>query len=194
MAGPTAAFIVTVVVSAVLLTFVHRSPPSQAGTNAASWRATADDFVVPDWFSSLPVHCMAGTSLGVAAPQVLAYVSGVRTGVHAGHDLVTIQFTSERPAGTTISAQFGTTFALGSGGKVVSVEGTYGALVAMQTADGHTHYSGPSDIKPGDRTIRELRKIRDDGGLMEWAIGLSQVPCFRAAYLDHPARLVIDFQ
>jgi hypothetical protein len=28
---------------------------------------------------------------------------------------------------------------------------------------------------------------------MQWAIGLSQVPCFRTAYLDHPTRLVIDF-
>jgi len=78
-------------------------------------------------------------------------------------------------------------------GKPITLEGKYGALVTMQTADGHSHYSGPSDIKTGDRLVLELRKVRDDSGVMQWAIGLSQVPCFRTAYLDHPTRLVIDF-
>jgi len=193
LAGPTAAFIITMVVAAFLLAVLHRSPPITRVPGPPSWRATAGDFATPDWFSTLPLKCLAGIGMGVAGTPALAYVSAVRTGSRADQDLVTIQFAGERPAETSVSAQIGATFTVGAAGKPITLEGKYGALVTMQTADGHSHYSGPSDIKTGDRLVLELRKVRDDSGVMQWAIGLSQVPCFRTAYLDHPTRLVIDF-
>jgi len=193
LAGPTAAFIITMVVAAFLLAVLHRSPPISHAPGPPSWRATAGDFATPDWFSTVPLKCLAGIGLGVAGTPALAYVSAVRTGSREGQDLVTIQFAGERPAQTSISAQIGATFTVGAEGKAITLEGKYGALVTMQTADGHSHYAGPADIKTGDRLVLELRKVRDDSGVMQWAIGLSQVPCFRTAYLDHPTRLVIDF-
>ena len=192
LAGPTAAFIITMVVAAFLLAVLHRSPPTHA-PGPPAWRATAGDFATPDWFSNVPLKCLAGIGLGVSTTPAVAYVSAVRTGFRAGQDVVTIQFASERPAETSISAQIGATFIVGTGGKSITLEGKYGALVTMQTADGHSHYSGPVDIKTGDRLVVELRKVRDDGGVIQWAIGLGQVPCFRTAYLDNPTRLVIDF-
>jgi hypothetical protein len=180
-------------VAALLLTVVHRSPSGTHAPGSPSWRATTGDFATPDWFSGLPLKCLSGIGLGVAATPALAYVEAVRTGARAGQDLVTIQFAGDRPAETSISAQIGATFTVGAGGKPVTLNGRYGALVTMQTVDGHSRYSGPTDIKTGDRLVLEMRKVRDDNGVMQWAIGLSQVPCFRIAYLDHPTRLVIDF-
>jgi hypothetical protein len=194
LAGPTAAFVVTVIAAALLLANLHHSPPGGAALAPPTWRATATDFAMPGSFSALPLNCLAGVGLGVAATPALAYVDGVRTGSQGAQDLVTIQFAGGRPGETSISAQIGATFTLGAAGKPATLDGTYGALVTIKTADGHTHYTGPSDIKTGDHLVIELRKVRDDSGVVQWAIGLSQVPCFRTAYLDNPTRLVIEFQ
>jgi hypothetical protein len=192
-AGPTAAFIVTMLAALVLLTVLHAGLPGTTAPGPASWRATAGDFALPGSFSALPLNCLAGFGLGVASTPAVAYINGVRTGAHGQQDLVTIQFANKVPSQTSISAQIGATFTPRAGGKPVTLKGSYGAMVTMQTADGHSHYSGPSEINTGDRLVLELRKVRDDSGVVQWAIGLSEVPCFRTAYLDHPNRLVIDF-
>ncbi len=194
LAGPTAAFVVTVVAAALLLANLHHIPPGGAVPAPQTWRATATDFALPAWFSALPLNCLAGVGLGVASTPAVAYVDGVRTGAQGAQDLVTFQFAGGRPGETSISAQVGATFTLRAGGKPATLDGAYGALVSIKTADGHTHYSGPSDIKTGDHLVIELRKVRDDSGVVQWAIGLSQVPFFRTAYLGNPTRLVIAFQ
>ena len=196
LAGPTAAFVVTILAAVLLLGNLHPSLPGAGGgaPGPGSWRATAGDFVNAESLSALPLHCLAGVGLGVSGTPALAYMSSVRTGAQGAHDLVLIQFMGGRPAETSISAQIGAAFTVGTGTKPVTLQGAYGVLVTIKTADGHTHYTGPSDIKTSDRPVLELRKVRDDSGVMQWAIGLSEVPCFRTAYLDNPTRLVMDFQ
>lgn len=118
----------------------------------------------------------------------------MRTGTYVGYDRVTIQLTGGQPAGTGLSTQYGAKFTQGASGQSVMLKGQDGALVTLHSADGHTHYSGPPDIKTGYPVVLELREVQDYEGTVQWAIGLSQLPCYRMAFLDNPTRLVIDFR
>ena len=183
--------IMAVVAGIIAIATLHRGPSGTVST--PSWRATAADAATPAWFGALPFNCLGGTNLGVGPTPPLAYVNGVRTGTHPGYDRVTIQFQSGRPAETSLGTQTAARFAEGSSGSIVTLKGQAGALVTLHFTDGHTHYSGPADINSAYPVVLELRKVQDSGGTVQWAIGLSHLPCYRMAFWDGPTRLVIDF-
>ena len=76
----------------------------------------------------------------------------------------------------------------------MTLQGNYGLLIKLFSADGHTAYSGPTDIKTGYKGLVEAREVGDYEGYVHWALGLSAPPCYRAFIMTNPTRLVIDVQ
>ncbi len=75
----------------------------------------------------------------------------------------------------------------------MQLQGSAGLLITLNGADGHTSYSGPTDIRVGTG-ILEARQVQDFEGVVQWGLGLSQPACYRIFYLTGPDRLVIDIQ
>jgi hypothetical protein len=186
--GTAAVPIAALVIGILILSNLHRGPTS------APSRATAGGSSIPDWFSALPFNCLGSTGLATGPAPAVAYVSAVGAGTQAGYDSVTIQFADGSPAQTTLSTQSGVEFTQGTSGQPVVLKGQAGALLTLHSTDGHTHYGGPTDIKTSYPVVLELRQLQDFEGTVQWAIGLSQLPCYRMAFLDKPTRLVIDFR
>jgi len=185
-AGQMYVLLAAVVIGGLVVSNLNRSPsrtvhlPTVSGT--------------PDWVSTLPFNCLGSAGLAVGPTSPLARIDAVRTDTNARFDRVTIQFTDGAPHDVHLSTQQGAKFAEGASGQTVTLMGQNGALVTLHNADGHTDYSGLTDIKTGYRVVLELRRVQDFEGTVQWAIGLSQVPCYRMALMDNPARLVVDFR
>lgn len=152
------------------------------------------DPVPPPSFSALPYSCVASSALGVGPAPRTAYLSGVSVKSHQSFDRINIDFASGAPSLTEMQIQEGASIADLPDGPVFVLKGQYSARIIMRGADGHTRYKGPSDVKSSNPLVVEVRRIRDEGGTVEWAVGLSSKPCYRWAYLDDPVRLTIDFQ
>jgi hypothetical protein len=76
----------------------------------------------------------------------------------------------------------------------VTLLGSNGILVVIQSADMHTSYSGPTDLKTGNSALLEVRQVEDFEGYVQLALGISGATCYRAFVLTNPDRLVIDIQ
>lgn len=194
MAGLAAVVAATIIVGVVWIANAQRRLAGAVPTTTASPRATAADSETPAWFSNLPFNCVGSTGLATGPAPALAYVNAVRAGAQAGFDRVTIQFADRAPATTVLTSQSGAKFTPGAGGQAVTLNGQYGAVVTMHNTDSHTQYGGQTDIKTGYPVVLELYKLQDAQGSVQWAIALSQMPCYRMAFLDNPTRLVIDFR
>jgi hypothetical protein len=123
-----------------------------------------------------------------------ALIDAVRTGAHTGYDRLTIQFQNGLPGSIALTPQSGTTFLRSPRGDHVTLAGRNGIVVTLFSSDGHTAYSGPTDIKTGDSTLVEVREIQDFEGYVQYALGISGPACYHASILTNPARLVIDVQ
>jgi hypothetical protein len=176
--------IAALVIGILVFTSFHRAP-----TNAAS-----ADSSIPAWFSALPFNCLGSAGLASGSAPVTAYVDGVRAATRGAYDSVTIEFAGGGPGETTLSTQSSAEFTQGPSGQPVTLKGKDGAVVTLHSTDGHTRYSGPADIQSTYPVVLELRKLQDFEGTVQWAIGLSQLPCYRMAFLSNPTRLVIDFR
>jgi hypothetical protein len=187
MLGIAAGLVVVVVVGALSAAGWYSPPRSAAAPSTATG-------VTPDWVSSLPFNCLGGVSLREGPAPELAYVNAVSTTTLPGYDRVTFQFANGQPAMADISTQQGATFTTGAGGQPVTVKGHAGALLTLRSADGHTSYSGPTDINTDYPAVFEIRMVQDYEGTVQWAIGLSSPPCYRMYFLANPSRLAIDFK
>jgi hypothetical protein len=187
MAG-LAATLVVVVLSGVLLSAVLNHP------KGAVPAATSIPTGSPDPVSNLPFNCLGGASLSVGPAPAVAYVDAVHVATYSGYDRVTIQFANGQPAKTELSTLGAATFSGGAGGQTVSLKGQYGALLTLHSADGHTDYGGPIDFATGYSVVVEMRRVQDGDGTVQWAIGLSRLPCYRMSFVDNPVRLLIDFR
>ncbi len=187
MLGISACLVVVVVVGALSAAGWYRP----LGSAAAPTTATG---LTPDWVSNLPFNCLGGVSLREGPAPELAYVDAVSTTTLHGYDRVTFQFANGQPALADISTQKNATFTAGAGGQPVTVKGQGGALLTFRSADGHTNYSGPTDLNTDYPALLELRMVQDYEGTVQWAIGLSSPPCYRMYFLANPARLAIDFK
>lgn len=190
MVGQAAVLIVAIIVGSIVVANLQRRL-SGAPSATASPRATS---APPDALSALPFNCVSSAGLGIGPAPKVAYVDAVRVGTQAGFDRVTIEFVDGPPAETTLSTQNGAQFKQGASGQTVTLNGQYGALVTLHSADSHARYDGPTDIKTGFPVVLQLYKVQDFEGTVQWAVGLAQRPCYRFAFLDNPTRLVIDFR
>lgn len=175
-----------VVIGGLVVSNWNRGPTRAVPNAAAS--------ATPDWFSALPFNCLGGTGLAAGSTPGLTYINAVRTNTNRGFDRVTIQFADVAPANIDLSTQPGAKFTEGASGRTVTLKGKDGVLVTLHNSDGHTAYGGLTDVNTGYPVVLELRRVQDHEGTVQWAIGLSQLPCYRMALMDNPARLVIDFR
>ena len=137
--------------------------------------------------------CVSSAVNNSKAP-LSALVDAVRTGAHTGYDRLTIEFQNGQPGDIAITPQSGTTFLRSPRGDYVTLAGRYGIMVTLFSSDGHTAYSGPTDIKTGDSTLVEVRVIQDFEGYVQYALGISGPACYRASIFSNPTRLVVDVQ
>jgi hypothetical protein len=82
-----------------------------------------------------------------------------------------------------------TTFPMGTG--TVKVLGNHGVLVRLYPVNS-TSYTGPGRFRPRFAVLREARMIEYFEAHMNWALGVSGVPCLRVAVFTSPTRLVVD--
>jgi hypothetical protein len=138
-----------------------------------------------------PFTC-ASTALTAGQPPASAFVDAIRTGSHSGYDRLAIQFSNGQPNSIELRPQAGTTFTRSPRGDTVTLAGLSGIQVVIRGADGHTAYSGPTDIKTGASHLLEVRQLEDFEGQVQLGLGVSGTPCYRAFIVTNPTRLVID--
>lgn len=171
----------------------HRVPSVGPITTSPTPNASPSASPTPD--STLPAF-RCGVNYGpiTQSGPVVADVSDVRTGSHAGYDRITITFNNGAPANFELRPQNSANFTYGASGAPVTLQGTDGLLVIIRGADEHTAYSGPVDFKTGYNGLLEARQVEDFEGTVQWGLGLSAPACYRAFVLTNPDRLVIDIQ
>jgi len=148
----------------------------------------------PSPTDNLPAFQCASTFTVTGYQAGTGVIDGVRTGTHQGYDRITIEFQGRPPGTIELTTQSSTAFTEDGSGRTVILEGNYGLLIKLFSADGHTAYSGPGDIKTGYSDLLEARQVGDYEGYVHWALGVSTPPCYRAFILTKPSRLVIDVQ
>ena len=142
--------------------------------------------------NSLPAFvCAAPLSLKGAQPPQTAFVDAVRGGVNTGYDRFVIEFNNGEPNFAQVETQANATFTQGASGQTIQLQGSAGVLITIHGADGHTSYSGPTDLHVGSG-ILEARQVQDFEGVVQWGLGLSRPACYRVFWLTGPDRLVID--
>jgi hypothetical protein len=201
VAGVAAALIAAVVIGVLFVANPLNRPPTGVGpgvgspTPAASPSANPSPSPSPTPDANLPPFvCAAGAPITSSTPPLSGFVDAVRTGTHAGYDRLTVEFQNGQPGSIELRPQSGATFTNSPRGDQVTLLGSNGILVVIHSADMHTSYSGPTDIKTGYATLVEVRQVEDFEGYVQLALGVSGPTCYRAFILTDPYRLVIDIQ
>jgi len=147
------------------------SPPAPPGTNLPAF-ACAD---------------ASGGKTGVAGAVT------ARMSEQNGYDRFVLQFDSPVPS-YTVKRQATPTFTSGASGQTITLSGTSGVLVNVQTASGANTFTGPTDLTHGEYLVlKEARQTQDFEGHLSWGLGLGKAACMRVFTLTDPARLVVDF-
>ena len=140
---------------------------------------------------TLPGFACANSGGGKAG--VTANVTDVRVGQQTDYDRFVLQFDGAVPT-YTATRQASPTFKMSPSNQPITLSGTYGVLVTVQTAAEANTYSGPTDISHGEfRVIKEARLTQDFEGSVSWALGLDHAACMRTFTLTGPSRLIVDF-
>jgi hypothetical protein len=203
-----AAALVAACVVAVLLTgnFLNRPQPATRAVAAVTSRtAAAVSAAAPSITPTAPseaapaanTEAFGCTSTVISNKQapLSSRIDGLRVGPHAGYDRLTIEFQNGQPGTMQLVPRSGTAFIASPRGNTITVAGTnsIGVLIA-ESADAHTAYSGPTDIKTGFDTLVEVRQTQDFEGYVSYALGISGPACYHAFVLANPTRLVVDVQ
>ena len=123
-----------------------------------------------------------------------ANVITARSSPQDGYDRFVLQFDGIVPT-YTVTRQPKPVFPLGASGQTVTVSGTAGVLVRVNSATGATTFIGERDLVHNDYPVlKEARQTEDFEGYVSWGLGLSQPTCMRVFTLSDPARLVVDLQ
>jgi hypothetical protein len=147
------------------------SPPAPPGTNLPAF-ACAD---------------ASGGKTGVAGATT------ARLAEQTGYDRFVLQFDSPVPS-YTVKRQATPTFPSGASGQTITLSGTSGVLVNVQTASGANTFTGSTDLTHGEfLVVKEARQTQDFEGHLSWGLGLGKPACMRVFTLANPDRLVVDF-
>jgi hypothetical protein len=142
----------------------------------------------------LPAFICASEGLGSGAPHPpVAFIKGLTIVRSAGYDRLAIEFAGGLPAGgIELRTQTGTTFRSAPSGQSVTLAGRNGILVIVQGADVHTSYRGPTDLAADNPALIEVRVVEDFEGVVQLGLGVNGPACYRAFFMQDPARLMID--
>jgi hypothetical protein len=179
--------------TAALATTRNTAPSIAPSPGAAPGAVPAAAPAAAPTANSVKYGCVS-TAFNYSKAPLSAFVDAVRTGAHTGYDRLTIEFQNGRPGSIGLTPVSGTTFLRSPRGDHVTLAGRNGILVTLFSSDGHTAYSGPTDIKTGDSTLVEVREIQDFEGYVQYALGISGPACYHASILTNPDRLVVDVQ
>jgi hypothetical protein len=147
------------------------TPPAPPGTNLPAF-ACAD---------------AGGGKTGVANAVT------ARVAEQIGYDRFVLQFDSAVPS-YTVKRQATPKFSSGASGQTITLSGTSGVLVSVQSATGANTFTGPIDFTHGEYLVlKEARQTQDFEGHLSWGLGLGKPACLRTFTLIDPARLVVDF-
>ena len=123
-----------------------------------------------------------------------ANVITARTSQQDGYDRFVLQFDGIVPT-YTVTRQAKPVFPLGESGQTVTLSGTAGVLVRVNSATGATTFTGSRDLVHNDYPVlKEARETEDFEGYVSWGLGLTKPTCVRVFTLSDPARLVVDLQ
>jgi hypothetical protein len=164
---------------------VSQAPASSSAAPSAAPAAPA---------AGLESFVCNSTSLSSSKAPQTAYINGVRTGAHSGYDRLVIQFGNGQPSNISLRPQSGTSFVNSPKGDTVVLSGKNGLLIVIRGADAHTSYNGALDFKAVGPSLREVRRIEDFEGQVQWALGVANNACYHTSILNNPTRLVIDVQ
>ena len=189
IAGLATALIAAIVVSLLVVANLNRHQTSLIPGSLPSPSTS------PTATSNLPAFTCGSSAWNFPSAQVppLALVDAVQPETQPGYDRLTIEFASGHPTGLSLSEQ-GSTFTQGGSGLPITLDGSAGILVTIRGADEHSDYSGPLDFHTGYPVLLEARQVQDFEGTVQWGLGLSKSPCYRAFFITNPTRLVIDIQ
>jgi hypothetical protein len=148
----------------------------------------------PSAQSTLPPFSCTSLSSGDPVASPVALIDRMQAGTHQGYDRLTIEFKDAGPSDIEIRPQAGTQFVQGASGQTVTLAGKSGILVILQGADLHSDYTGPTDFKTGYAALVEVRQVEDFEGVVQLALGVSGLGCYRTFLLSNPTRRVIDIQ
>jgi hypothetical protein len=110
-----------------------------------------------------------------------------------GYDRFVLQFDSPVPT-YTVKRQATPVFPQGASGQTITLSGTSGVLVTVQSATGANTFIGSTDFSHGEYLVlKEARQTQDFEGHLSWGLGLGKPACLRTFTLTDPDRLVIDF-
>jgi hypothetical protein len=162
-----------------------------AGAAASLAAASPSANVVPAAFVCTAVS-------GAATAVTATALDDVRLGKHDSYDGAVFAFGGGDLPGYKI-VPVSPPFKLIPSGKAVKVQGSSFVRITFTPAsaldaNGKPVYTGPSDLKPGMPALRELVKIGDTKGKLDWIAGLDGTGCVRVTVLTSPSRIVIDFQ
>ena len=181
--------------SVTVLTAGAQPSAAPAQSQAPIVAPSASPATAPSPVAALPVGFTCGASTLSGKPAALiSFISALRAGSHPGFDRFVVEFSNGAPATITIKPQSNATFVNSPRGDSVVLAGSAGLHVVVQSADLHTAYSGPTDLKPSGTSLVEVRRTEDFEGYVGFGLGLAQSSCYRASMLTSPARLVIDVQ
>jgi len=163
------------------------SPPSVASAPRIEQPPVSP---VPPPGTNLPAFACADGSGGKTG---VANATAARVAEQIGYDRFVLQFDATVPS-YTVKRQATPTFPSGASGQTITLSGTSGVLVTVQTATGANTFTGPTDFSHGEYLVlKEARQTQDFEGHLSWGLGLGKPACMRAFTLTDPARLVVDF-
>jgi hypothetical protein len=202
MAGMAAALIALIIVGVLVASNLNRrqtgvvpgAVPSPSPSPVVTTTPNASPSPLASPTSPAGAYDCNSSAIGTSNPPLTAYVSAVRTGTHAGYDQVTIQFSTAQPGDVKIEPQSNATFTESPKGQAITLAGQKGILITIHGADGHTQYTGPTDLKTNYAELKELRQVQDFEGTVQWALGLAHSGCYAYTFLTNPTRLVVYIQ
>jgi len=140
--------------------------------------------------TNLPAFACADTSGGTTG---VTNAVAARVAEQSGYDRFVLQFDSTVPS-YTVKRQGSPVFPFGASGQTITLSGTSGVLVSVQSATGANTFTGSTDMTHGEfAVLKEARQTQDFEGHLSWGLGLGKAACLRAFTLSDPARLVVDF-
>ena len=140
--------------------------------------------------TNLPAFACADASGGKVG---VANVVTARVAPQVGYDRFVLQFDSLVPS-YTVRRQATPVFPSGASGQTITLSGTSGVRVDIQSATGANTFTGPTDFSHGEYLVlKEARQTQDFEGHLSWGLGLGKPACMRTFTLTAPDRLVVDF-
>ncbi len=132
-----------------------------------------------------------GTQTG-GSSNVVTPITAVRVGHHPGYDRLVFEFSGPSVPAYRAIPKSSARFYFDPTGQPVTLEGSAGIKLVMNSTSMHGTYGGPTDFDPEFPQLAEARALGDFEGYVTWGLGLERQSCKRIFTLAAPARLVVD--